>query len=906
MDRVEFVADAALLDRLAHWGGNVSALHRELVANAGGARVPSLATLHRAVTRALPAGVPDPGDDGREPPDPGVAMTVDELAGRLRLLKVWAGDPSYARITTLVNAAWRRAGRPGSELAGRTTVGDCFRPGRRRLSAELVTAIVQALHPDPAYVAQWQQALQAVAGERRAAAQVRVHGTLPPDLEQFTGRTAELRRLREALSADGPAVIAAIEGMAGVGKTQLALRAAHQLPHDRTLFVSLRGFDPDPGHPPADPIAVLDGFLRLLGVPGSSVPHDLAAGRRLYNERLAGTRTLIVLDNAVGADQVRPLLPDVPGCAVLVTSRRSLDALHPAVSVGLDVFGPEEALRLLTDEIGPTAVRDDPEAAARVTELCGRLPLALGLIAAQVRAKPGWRLADHAEWLGERRRAGRLDDGVALALDQSYRSLDADRQRLLRLVALHPAEDFDAHAAAALTGGDLETVRAGLRQLCDDHLIRLAGDGRYTQHDLIRVHAAELAHEHERPAERRAALTRLLDHYLATAVAAMAILYPTGADRRPRAPETATTAPALPGPEAASAWLSAEHAALMAVAAFAADHEWPSHTTRLAEVLFYYLLYTSYRDLLAVNERAAAAARSAGDALAEAKALSAQGVAFTSLGRTEPAADRLERSAGLFRGVNDVRGQAHAVINRANLEFYHRGPAASKVHYEKAYALYREADDRIGEARALHNLGYNEGTLGNFDEAIDFLTRGLAVHQEVGDLDGAAKALSNMANIEARRGRLDEAREHCREALELCRRLGNRSFEADALDALGLVHTRLGEPERAIELHERALALKREVGDRVSEADILNGLGEATRAAGRLGASIAHFEAALAITGADGMAEQRARAYTGLGLCLDGQGDRAAARTFLQRALDLYIEHGMYEAGALRTLLAGR
>ncbi len=904
LDRVEFVVDAALLDRLSHRGGNVSALHRELVANAGGARVPSLATLHRAVTRALATDAPR--DDGLKPPDPGVAMTMDDLAERLFALKVWAGDPSYARITTLVNAAWRRAGRPSSELAGRTTVGDCFRPGRRRLSAELVSAIVQVLHPDPHYLAQWQQALLAVAGQRRASAQVRVYGTLPPELPQFTGRTAELRQLRDALTADGPVVIATIQGMAGVGKTQLALRAAHLLPYDRTLFVSLRGFDPDPGHPPADPVAVLDGFLRLLGVPGSTIPHDLAACRRLYNERLAGTRTLIVLDNAVDADQVRPLLPATPGCSVLVTSRRSLDALSPAVALTLEVFGPPEALRLLTDEVGAAAVRDDPEAAARITELCGRLPLALGLIAAQVRAKPDWSLADHAEWLDERRRAGRLDDGVALALDRSYRNLDADRQRLLRLVALHPAEDFDAYAAAALTGGDLETVRTGLRHLYDDHLITLAGDDRYTQHDLIRLHGAERAHEQERPADRRAALTRLLDHYLATTVTAMTILYPTGADRRPQAPETTTATPALPGPDAASAWLSAEHSTLMAIAAYGGDHGWPTHTSRLAEVLFRHLLNTSYRDLLTMNDRAAAAARSVGDARAEAYALNALGVAYTNLGRSEPAADRLRQSAELFRSIHDVRGQAHAVINLANVEFYHRGPAAAKVHYEKALALYQEADDRIGEARALDNLGYNEGTLGHFDEAIDFLARGLAVHVEVGDVDGTAKALSNMATIEARCGRLDEAEEHCREALARCRRIGNRSIEGDVLDALGLVFTRRGEPDRAIDHHQQALTIKREVGERVSEADILNGLGEATGLAGRLESSVAHFEAALAIAGDSEMAEQRARAYTGLGHTLERQGDPAAARRFFERALHLYIEHDMYEADGIRGLLAER
>jgi tetratricopeptide (TPR) repeat protein len=769
-----------------------------------------------------------------------------------------------------------------------------------------VTAIVQVLHPDPRYTAQWQQALQAVAGERRAAAQVSVSSTLPPELPLFTGRAAELSRLRDALTADGPVAVATIEGMAGVGKTQLAVRAARLLRYDRTLFVNLRGFDPDPGHPPADPVAVLDGFLRLLGVQASNIPHDLAACRRLYHARLAGTRTLIVLDNAADHEQVRALLPAAPGCAVLVTSRRNLDALNPAVSLTLAVFGRPEALRFLTDEVGAAAVRDEPDAAARITELCGRLPLALGLIAAQVRAKPGWSLADHAEWLEERRRAGRLDDGVALALDRSYRNLDDDRQRLLRLVALHPAEDFDAYAAAALTGGDLDTVRTGLRQLCDDHLVQLAGDDRYTQHDLIRVHAAERAHEEERPAARRAALDRLLDHYLATTVEAMKILYPTGADRRPRAPDTTTAAPALTGPAAASAWLSAEHFTLMAVAAHAADRGWPTHSSRLAEVLFRHLLNTSYRDLLAVNDHAAAAARSIGDSRAEATALSAMGVAYTNMGRKEPAADRLQRSAELFRTINDVRGQAHAVMNLANLDFYHRGPASSMAYYEKALALYREADDRVGEARALHNLGYNQGTLGNFAEAIDFLVHGLAVHKEVGDLDGVAKALTNTADIEVRSGRLDEAREHCLEALALCRRLDNRSVEADALDTLGLVHTRLGDPDRAIEFHEQALTIKREVGDRVSEADVLNGLGEATRTAGRLTSAVAHFESALAVAGDSGMAEQRARAYTGLGHTLERQGDRAGARAFFEQALHLYTEHGMYEADGIRRLLADR
>src|SRR5438552_1590220 len=200
-------------------------------------------------------------------PDPGRASTLDGLVEELRLLKVWAGDPSYAMIKERINAAWKTAGRPGSEWAKKPTVAACFTPGRRRLNTDLVLAVVAALHPDVGYVAQWRQALRVIGGETQAAAQVRVQDRLPPDLAGFTGRTAELDRLWQVLqhgSVNGGAVvISAIAGMAGIGKTQLAVHAGHLLAReqaiDRVLFVNLRGFHPDPAQPPADPAAVLDG-----------------------------------------------------------------------------------------------------------------------------------------------------------------------------------------------------------------------------------------------------------------------------------------------------------------------------------------------------------------------------------------------------------------------------------------------------------------------------------------------------------------------------------------------------------------------------------------------------------------------------------------------------------------------
>src|SRR2546423_11556634 len=201
-----------------------------------------------------------------ELPDPGRAGNLDDLVDRLRWLKAWAGDRSYEQITGRVNAAWTAAGRPAGELAGKTTVFSCFRPGRRRLNPDLVVAVVAALHPDVGYVAQWRQALQVIGGQTRAAAQVRVQDTLPQDLPGFIGRAAELDRLRDALhqgSGNGGAVvISAIAGMAGGGKTQLAIPPGHRLarerPGDRTPFVNLRRFHPDPAQPPAHPAPAPD------------------------------------------------------------------------------------------------------------------------------------------------------------------------------------------------------------------------------------------------------------------------------------------------------------------------------------------------------------------------------------------------------------------------------------------------------------------------------------------------------------------------------------------------------------------------------------------------------------------------------------------------------------------------
>jgi len=850
----------------------------------------------------------EPVDTFAALPDPGQAGTLDDLVERLRLLKVWAGDPSYESIKDRVNAAWVAAGRPAGELARKTTVVDCFRLGRRRLNTDLVAAVVQALHPDVGYVTQWRQALRVIGGETRAASQVRVQDTLPRNLSGFTGRSTELDRLRQALRGGaqhgGAVVISAIEGMAGVGKTQLAIHAGHLLaqerPFDRVLFVNLRGYHPDPSQPPADPAAVLDGFLRLLGVPGHKIPHDPHARAAAYRDRLTNVRALVVLDNADSAAQVRPLLPDAPGCLALITSRRKLTELRSATHLAVDVFAPEEALQFLAQAVPGVPVGPDPQAPARIARCCGYLPLALGVVAGHVRGTAGWTLTDHADRLEERRRDRRLDTGVELALDLSYQHLPADRQRLLRLLALHPGQDFDTHAAAALADTDLPTARTHLRHLSDEHLLQQATAGLYTFHDLTRAYAAGRAGDEDPPAARRAALTRLYDFYLATTAAAMDTLYPAEANRRPRIPPITTPTPILSDPDTARAWLDSHRSTLVAAAAHTAADGWPTHTTRLSTTLFRYLDGGHHNDALTVHGHAVDAARHTDAAGEQAHALTNVAATYQHQGRYAPAMDHCAQALTLFRQTGDRIGQARALGNLGNCEERLGMYGAAADHLEQALSHYREAGHRTGEALALTNLGEVEWTLGRYGPAADHARQALSLFRQTGDQTGEAHALTSLGDTEVRLGRYGPAANHLQQALTLCRELGNRDGVAWVLSSLGVLHVQLDQPAEAIDHHQRALAIFREIGDRPGEACALNGLGEACHAAGRPADALTHHAAADTIAVDLSGRNQQARAQVGLGLAHRTLGDPARARRHYQHALALYTDLGMPEAERVR------
>ncbi|WP_433200358.1 hypothetical protein ACQP00_28630 [Dactylosporangium sp. CS-047395] len=410
------------------------------------------------------------------PPDPARARGLDELVGCLRGLKVWAGDPSFETITRRINQRWRAAGRRADELARRSTVVDCFKPGRRRINADLMVAVVQALHDYPEYLARWREALRDGRVGTETAAQVRVADRLPADLATFVGRTAELARI------DGPVTV--LTGMPGAGKTALAVRAAHREAaagrFDATAYADLRGFHPDPALPAAQPGQVLDALLRLA---------------------ITG-RALLVLDNAASAEQVRPLLDAFPGARTIITSSRRLGG--PAVEVG-----PLEAAdgeRFLRARVPGVPVGPDPSAYRRVAHHCGGLPLALDRAAGDIAARPGWTVTDHADRLDEGRGRLDLDEGLESVFLQSYRKLPPRAQLLLRRLALHPGPDLGAGDAAALLGAGAE---AHLACLADEHLIQCRPGGRFALHVLVATYAARRSHDEDRPADRVQAMARL-------------------------------------------------------------------------------------------------------------------------------------------------------------------------------------------------------------------------------------------------------------------------------------------------------------------------------------------------------------------------------------------------------------
>ncbi|MEV5958231.1 BTAD domain-containing putative transcriptional regulator [Streptomyces sp. NPDC051987] len=748
------------------------------------------------------------------------AQLVTELE-RLR-----GEHPLHEEIHRLLILALYRAGRQADALA-------TYQELRRTLDAELGIEPSLALRELLAAILRQDPSLDppsALAPTDTAPAELFVPAQLPLAIASFSGRDRELARLEELLPGDtaagpargGVAVISAVSGTAGVGKTALAVHWAHRVRGsfpDGQLYVNLRGFDP--GGSVADPAEVMPGFLGALGVPPARVPSGLDAQVGLYRSLLAGRRVLIVLDNARDAEQVRPLLPGSANCLALVTSRHRLTSLavtEGAHLLAIDMLTPEEAQDLLAARLGARRVAAEPTAAREIGDLCARLPLALAIVAARAAAQPRVPLAMFAAELREPDgRLNALDAGDSVSrvrevFSWSYRTLSADAARLFRLLGLHPGPDVGIRAAGGLAGVPTARARSLMAELADGHLLTEHTAGRYVFHDLLRAYAAELVATQDSDESRRAAVHRMFDHYLHTAYTADGLLT--------RRRDPITLSPARPGsaPETltdhrqALAWFTAEHPVLLA-AVEQSPADLAAHAWQLASTLNTFLdRQGQWPALAAAHTTVLNLARHRNDRTARANAHRGLGLAEDRQGHTEEAHAHYSLALELFDEMGNHAGQARIHQNLGRMSSARGDYQEALDHAHRTLVHYRAVDDRGGQAIALNHLGWYHTKLGDHRQALSHCLRALALIQEIGDPNGEAHTWDSLGYIRRSLGQYGEAVDCYRQALDLFRVTGDRHSEATAFAYLGDTHHDAADSDAAYDAWAQALTIFEELG----------------------------------------------------------------------------------------------
>jgi tetratricopeptide (TPR) repeat protein/transcriptional regulator with XRE-family HTH domain len=745
------------------------------------------------------------------------------------------------------------------------------------------------------------EVLQARSGVLSGVAAAAATRGLPRDISSFTGREGELGQLVGTLTAaavgGGVVGIHAIGGMAGVGKTAFAVHAAHRLAGafpEGQFFLPLHAHTL--GQRPVDPADALASLLLIAGLPAAQIPPGAEARAARWRDAVAGKKILLLLDDAAGHEQVRPLLPGSAGSLVLVTSRRRLAALEDVTVISLDTLAPPEAATLLARLAARTGLHSGDAAVAEITRLCGYLPLAIGMLASQLRYHPAWTAASLAADLAAARdrlavmHAENLS--VAAAFELSYQDLSPALQRLFRRLGLVPGPSFDAYAAAALDGTTLDAARRGLDELYDYHLLTELTPGRYQLHDLLREHARALAAANS-PAESVEAIDRLVDYYLHTALAAGRHFARPPAARRQPPGHPPAQAPNVSTPGLAGSWLDTERANLHAAADYAAGHGQPRNAIAIPAAMSGFLIARGYWDQSAALHRTAlASARQADDRLGEADTLVALGILQGGTGDHPAAATTLARAVALYRDAGDLPGQAHALNQLGYLYVLTGDYPAAAASTEQALTLARGASDRFVEADILIHLGLVHRLTGDYPAAAASQQRALALCGDLGDLEGQAEALNCLGQVQQETADYSAAAASQQRALELSADLGSLDGQAYALNDLGVVQQQTGDYPAAAASHEQALALFRETGNRLGQAEALNRLGELSSRTSATGQAREHHAKALAIARDLCAPLEEARSLEGTGRACLQDGNNDEGLDCLRQALTVYQRIG--------------
>jgi tetratricopeptide (TPR) repeat protein len=694
---------------------------------------------------------------------------------------------------------------------------------------------------------------------------------LPPDVDDFTGRDDALRTIRDLLELSGDqataVVVSAIAGQAGVGKTALVTRVAHQLRPafpDGQLYVNLRG----PDGQLVQPGDVLAELLMELGVARAAIPERLDQRAARYRAQLADRRMLVVLDSAGEEAQVRPLLPDAPGSAVLVTSRALLGGLVATHTMVLDVLSRDQAVELLAKVVGAERVAAEPEAARTIVELCGYLPLAVRIAGAKLVAGGRAPLAVLA-----RRRAvehGRLaelklrDLEVRASFALNYEDLDEDERRMFRRLGLLKTPDFSAWVATALLDVDLTDAEELIGRLIDAEMLEVAqtaqetpnGQVRYRFHDLLRILARDRLWSDESPEAQESMLHRTLGAYLDLATRANEQLEP-GTGERP-----AATWPALrlsgvveQIEDDPAAWFTAERIGLIAAAEQAYDNGLWKTTWELADSLTYFFkLRTHWTDWRLTQQLALRAARRARDRHATANALRSLGDVHAQLGQFTRAVGELEQALALFETLGDRDGEARTLVNLGNAYREQGAFDEAIARFDPALHRFHTLGDRHGETNVLLEKGHMLRQQGSLEEARALLEACLAAYRQSGGRAGEAWTRFHLGMVDQAQGRFDAAVIEFDQCRALFADLSDRRGAAWTSMGLGYVDLAQGK-EDSLGHFERAELMLREIGDQLGLAKALEGAGLALAAKGERRSAAARRNEALAILGNLGASE---------------------------------------------------
>ena len=785
--------------------------------------------------------------------------------------------PLRERLRGQLMLALSAVGRQADALA-------VYREGRRIYAEEL------GIEPGAALQELHQRVLAgdlAVTGPAEQRTPVRA---LPRAISDFTGRQQTVARLVKEIEDDG-APIHLIDGMAGSGKTTLAVHLATGLGDgypDAHLFIDLHGHS---DREPVQPAAALAGLLRQLGVPGERIPSDTDERAALWRSELSGRRAIVVLDNAASAAQVAPLLPNGRDCLTLITSRRRLTGLDGGRPSSLGVLDPAEAVELLARVVGADRVGAEPEAAAEVARRCGHLPLAIRVAGARLAHRPRWRIADLAERLVAGRAAlGEFAAGersVAQAFALSYAQVSPPAQRVFRLLGLHPGVSFDNTVAAAVADVPLPDAQDVLDELVDAHLVDEPEPGRFRFHDLMREYARQLLAATETGPDRSAGAERLLDHHLHVAAAISAGIEPV-------ASRSALVLPSPTRPDLVRAcvpegvrWFDANRAALPALVRMAAAEGLLRHCWQLARSAWFYLYRGGHLDeLIETHTVALDAAEQLDDPAAIATVRNYLSSAYFRLGRHSDVVDIMEVALRLRQRLGDRNGEAMVRRNLAIAYAADQRFAPAMAHLEAALALARKTDQPAAISAMLNNQALLLMFRGRYEEAQAVSRRQLQIARQAGDFASVCYAVGHLGAIRARLGDRPGALRFLRLALHFKRQQGNRYGEGEVLNELGVMEREAGHPEQAAVLHREALMAMTDVGDRIAQCGSRNLLARAILDQGDVASALDLHRRVLQDATRLGARYEQARALDGIARCLR-HSDRPAARSHWTRALTL-------------------